>query len=64
MNQQRETLLICTAGQAGIQDCGASNNVGSFGKDGRNEAVRQNREVYPKHLDIAKWNDCPYMTMF
>ncbi len=28
-------------------------NVGSFGKDGHVETVRQNREVCPIHLDIV-----------
>ena len=33
-------------------------DVGSSGKDGHEEAVRQNREVCPKHLDMD------IMTMF
>ena len=39
-------------------------NVGSFGKDGHDEAVRHIREKCPKHLDIDMKAICLQMTMF
>ena len=39
-------------------------NVGSYGKDGHDEAVRYIREKYPIHLDIDMETICLYVTMF
>ena len=39
-------------------------NVGSLGKDGHEETVRQNREVCPKHLDMDTKDTCLQVTMF
>ena len=39
-------------------------NVGSYGKDGHDEAVRHIREKCPKHLDIDMKAICLQMTMF
>ena len=39
-------------------------NVGSYGENGHGEAVRQNREVCPIHLDMDTKDESPQMTMF